>query len=195
MNELLGELVARSRVHAAFLCDLEGRLLASALSEDSYRAAIDTLSDVIGRTNTALQALKHGGLAESEWVYSGGRVFVRDVGGSLLCLICERSVNLQLLTTKITEVETQIRSALGSMPRQPSTGDITRIKQGMIGVAQEMLGEHAGKVVAVVKNSGDSIASLEQASDQAEKITRLFIDRKNASDLGARMRSLLDEYR
>lgn len=194
MNELLNELVARSGVNAAFICDMEGNLLGSAHREIHDQTAVDTLSGVIERTSTALRTLKHGSLAESEWVFSRGRIFMRDVGGSLLCLICDRSVNLQLLTMKIEEVEAQIQSALGAMPRQPSAQDVARIKQIMIGIAEEMLGEHAGKVVTVVKNSGDSLAGVAEACDQAEKITRLFIDRKNAGEMGARMRALLDEF-
>jgi predicted regulator of Ras-like GTPase activity (Roadblock/LC7/MglB family) len=195
VKDHLDELATRSGVHAVFVCDQEGRMLSSAVSTPRFKDAFEPLSNVILRTNTALKTLKHGGLEEVEWVYSGGRVLVRSLGNGLLCLICERSVNLQLLTMKIEEVQGQVRGALAAVKREPSPEEIARVKQGMIAIAEQMLGEHASKVIAVVKGAGDSLEALEQACDQAEKVTRLFIDRKNAGALGTQMRALLEPYR
>jgi predicted regulator of Ras-like GTPase activity (Roadblock/LC7/MglB family) len=195
MRELLNELVSRSGVNTVFLCDRDGRLLTSAVSDARYEHNLDPLSDIISRTNTALLSLKHGELAEMEWVYSGGRVLIRGVGESLLCLICERSINLQLLAMKIDSIHEGILSALGPRVRQTSSEDISKLKADMVAVAQELLGEHAEKVVAILIASDDSLDGLDGASDQAEKVTRLFIDRKKAGEMGTRMRALLDEHR
>jgi hypothetical protein len=139
--------------------------------------------------------LKHGELAEMEWVYASGRVLIRGVGDHLLCLICERSINLQLLSMKIEKVQESILSVLGSQARQPSSEDIQKLKSAMVAVAQELLAEHAEKVVALLISSEDSLTGLERASEQAEKVTRLFINRKKADEMGARMQALLDAYR
>ncbi len=195
MNDSLNELAERSGVHAVFVCDQDGRLLTSALSEERYQGTLEQLSNIIARTNTALKTFKHGGLTEVEWVFASGRVLIRGLGNGLLFLICDRTLNLQLLTMKIEEVQGEVQSVLGAIKRKPTSEDLARLKQAMIGIAQEMLGEHAEKVIAIIKGSGDSLTSLEQACDQAEKITRLFIDRKNAGDMGARMRALLEAYR
>lgn len=195
MKDYLDELANRSGVHAVFVLDQEGRMLASAVSTPRFQNAFESLSNVIVRTNTALKTLKHGGLEEVEWVYSGGRVLIRSLGNGLLCLICERSVNLQLLTMKIEEVQGQVRGALAAVKREPSSEEIARLKQGMIAIAEQILGAHASKVIAVVKGSGDSLEALEATCEQAEKVTRLFIDRKNAADLGTKMRALLEPYR
>ncbi len=93
---------------------------------------------------------------------------------------------------KIDEIQAQFQSAAGAIAPVHSKRDVAALKQEMIEIAEEVLGEHSDKVVAVLRNSEESISSLEQACDQAEKITRLFIDRKNAGELGGRLRSLLD---
>jgi predicted regulator of Ras-like GTPase activity (Roadblock/LC7/MglB family) len=195
MNDLLNELITRSGVRAVFVCDQDGHMLASALSDAQFTQALEPLSSIINRANSALMTLKHGGLKEVEWVYSGGRVLVRELESALLCLICDRSINLQLLTMKLEEIQGQVQEELGRIKREPSSEDIARLKQRMIAIAEEMLGEHAGKVVAIVKVTGDTMEALEQACEQAEKVTRLFIDRKKAGDLDARMRELLEAYR
>jgi predicted regulator of Ras-like GTPase activity (Roadblock/LC7/MglB family) len=195
MKDLLASLAARSGVNAVFVCDREGRMLAAALSESGFQQSSESLSGIISQTNTTLQSLKHGHVNEIEWVYSEGRIFVRSVGDGLLCLMCERSVNLQLLTMKIDDVHAKIESAINAMPREPSAQDISRLKMEMIGVAHKLLAANAGKVVAILESSTDSMASLAQACDQAEKVTRLFIDRKKADELGAHMRAMLEEQR
>ncbi|MGD8865213.1 MAG: roadblock/LC7 domain-containing protein [Anaerolineales bacterium] len=195
MKELLDELVSRSGVQTVFVCDRDGRLLASTVSDAQHARNLEPLSDIVGRTNSALRSLKHGELAEMEWVYASGRVLIRGVGDHLLCLICERSINLQLLSMKIEKVQESILSALGSQARQPSSEDIQKLKSAMVAVAQELLAEHAEKVVALLISSEDSLTGLERASEQAEKVTRLFINRKKADEMGARMQALLDAYR
>jgi predicted regulator of Ras-like GTPase activity (Roadblock/LC7/MglB family) len=195
VEDLLNELKTRSGIRAVFICDLEGHMLASALSDDRITQTLEPLSSIINRTNSALMTLKHGSLEEAEWVYSGGRVLVRGLGNALLCLICERSINLQLLTMKLEEIQEQVQAELGNVKREPTSEDIARLKQRMIAIAEEMLGEHAGKVIEIVKVSGDTLEKLEQACEQAEKVTRLFIDRKKAGDMDARMRELLETYR
>jgi predicted regulator of Ras-like GTPase activity (Roadblock/LC7/MglB family) len=195
MREMLAEIVTRSGVEAAFVCDSEGSVLASAPNEVRYKNKLDALSGALARANTALRSLKHDGIAEIEWVYAGGRVLVRGVDHLLLCLICERSTNLQLLTMKLEEVTEQIRSTLGSKSRDISPQDIVALKKEMSAIARQILGEHADKVIAIVQSSGSTLDNLKQACDQSEKVTRLFIDRKNADELGARMRALIDKYR
>jgi predicted regulator of Ras-like GTPase activity (Roadblock/LC7/MglB family) len=195
MKGLLDELVSRSGVQTVFVCDRDGRLLASTVSDAQHARNLEPLSDIVGRTNSALRSLKHGELAEMEWVYASGRVLIRGVGDHLLCLICERSINLQLLSMKIEKVQESILSALGSQARQPSSEDIQKLKSAMVAVAQELLAEHAEKVVALLISSEDSLTGLERASEQAEKVTRLFINRKKADEMGARMQALLDAYR
>ncbi|MGD8732112.1 MAG: hypothetical protein PVH92_09540 [Anaerolineales bacterium] len=195
MKELLDELVSRSGVQTVFVCDRDGRLLASTVSDAQHARNLEPLGDIVGRTNSALRSLKHGELAEMEWVYASGRVLIRGVGDHLLCLICERSINLQLLSMKIEKVQESILSALGSQARQPSSEDIQKLKSAMVAVAQELLAEHAEKVVALLISSEDSLTGLERASEQAEKVTRLFINRKKADEMGARMQALLDAYR
>lgn len=195
MKDLLESLATRSGVNAAFICDREGRTLAAAFSDGSFQKSSEQLATIISQANTSLDALKRGRMAEIEWVYSDGRVLVRGVGEALLCLVCERSVNLQLLSMKIGEVLEKIASAITAIPHEPSPQEISRLKMEMIGVALELLGDHAEKVVAILQSSADSLDGLDQACDQAEKVTRLFIDRRKAEELGSRIRALLDEKR
>jgi predicted regulator of Ras-like GTPase activity (Roadblock/LC7/MglB family) len=195
MKDLLESLAARSGVNAAFICDREGRTLAAALSDSGPQRSSEPLASIISQANTTLHSLKRGRMAEIEWVYSDGRVLVRGVGEALLCLVCERSVNLQLLSMKIDEVLEKIESAITAIPHEPSPQEISRLKMEMIGVALELLGDHAGKVVAILQSSADSTDGLDQACDQAEKVTRLFIDKSKAEELGSRIRALLDKRR
>jgi predicted regulator of Ras-like GTPase activity (Roadblock/LC7/MglB family) len=195
MKDLLRELTTYRGVHAVFVCDHDGRQMAAVTSDRWDQNALKPLIEIITRTNSTLGSLKHGRLAEIEWVYSGGRALVRGIGDGLLCLICDRSINLQLLTMKIEQVQEEILSIINSKPREPSSADIQQLKDQMINTAQEMLGEHAEKVIAILSSSDNSLTGLESACNQAEKVTHLFIDRKKAGELGARMQALLDGFR
>ena len=195
MNEILSDLVRRSGIEAAFICDHEANVLASAVSNPRQEDALSTLSSTIVRANTSLSTLKHGSIAEIEWVYKGGRVLVRGMENALLCLICSRSLNLQLLTMTLEDVAGKIRVVLGAKPSALSEREIAHIKEELIAVAEEILGEHAGKVVAILENAGGTLASLDAACEQSVKVTRLFINQNNAAEMDAQMQAHLEAYR
>lgn len=192
MNEILDDLVARSGVEAAFVCDAEGGLLASGYKNPRYQDVLPTLSNIFARANTTLQSLKHGVINEIEWVYGNGRLLVRGLDSALLCLICTRSINLQLLTMQLEDVVDQIRPTLESKTPTHSPQEMEALRSEMISIAEDMLGQHAGKVVAILKNADATLDSMKDACEQSEKVTRLFIDRKNAGEMGDRMRGRLD---
>jgi predicted regulator of Ras-like GTPase activity (Roadblock/LC7/MglB family) len=194
VNEILAEFVAHSGVEAAFILDFEGTVISSAFSSSGHQKTPAALSSTLARSSTVLRSLNHEEIAEIDWVFSNGRILVRGLNPALLCLICERSINLQLLSMQLEDVILQIQSKQRSEPRQPSKADIETLKSEMISIAEEMLEEHAEKVVAIVRASGNELENLEQACDQSEKVTRLFIDRKNAREMGVRMRALLKRY-
>ncbi|MCK5054827.1 MAG: hypothetical protein KAR65_11130, partial [Anaerolineales bacterium] len=60
-------------------------------------------------------------------------------------------------------------------------------------IAQATLGDHAAKVIAILDDAGERDDDLRMAVEQAEKITRLFIDKQKAGELANKMLTALDE--
>lgn len=69
--------------------------------------------------------------------------------------------------------------------------DIPSTKAALIGVAWEVLGEEAGKIVHKLEGAPDNLDGLQEAINSCKKMVRLLIDEKKADQLMARCSAIL----
>lgn len=70
--------------------------------------------------------------------------------------------------------------------------DIGEAKATLIGIARELLGSEAGKVISKIEAAPDSREGLQEVISQCKKVVRLVIDEQKAETLMARCGAVLN---
>lgn len=127
--------------------------------------------------------------------YGDGRAVVRALRGSWLLVLCSADVNSALLAMSLTQALRRLRAqaaeeaapsaASAGRPEEPSA--LERLRA----IASAELGEHAGQAMEILAAAGQGPADLARAVSEIEKMTRLFISRKKAEEIGRSMRDVL----
>lgn len=76
-------------------------------------------------------------------------------------------------------------------PDPVQSADARAPQQQLIELARQLLGEHAGRVVARIESGGAGAAELGMSVDACYKLIRLTIDEKKADDFLRRARRIL----
>ncbi len=178
------ELASLVGVQGVFLFDDQGgiRLCSSMihLKEDQ----VQTLARILTRTLTGLSTVQRSDLIDIDLAYGEGRVVVRGLPHGGLCILCERQMNYALLNITIEQGLDMLRdvSTIGS-----TNHNVQKLDQ-LKSIARDMLGSHADKVVSLLDAADKTDEGLLGAIAQAEKITRMFIDKGKAGEMALRMR-------
>lgn len=134
--------------------------------------------------------------------FGDGNVVVRALEGAWLMVLCTLQVNAQLLSMSLTQVLRRLRLggdvgrghtgeyALPAAPPPPAPAAPTPLERLRALVSAE-LGGHAAQGLEILAAAGPSPKALLAAVADVEKMTRLFINKKKAEELGRRMRELL----
>jgi predicted regulator of Ras-like GTPase activity (Roadblock/LC7/MglB family) len=126
--------------------------------------------------------------------YADGHAVVRSLdGSSWLLVLCTAEANAQLLSMSLTQIVRRLRTPgppLASVVR-PATGPAPSPVERMRAVVEAELGEHAAQALDILGRAGPKPRELLRAAADVEKLTRLFIDRKKADDVGRRLREIL----
>lgn len=127
--------------------------------------------------------------------YADGRVVIRSMQGSWLLVLCTPQANSQLLAMSLTQAVRRIRSprdpgraATEVPPPLPASSALDRLRA----IASAELGEHAGKALEILAAAGPKPRDLARAASEIEKMTRLFISKKKAEEIGRLMGEILD---
>ncbi len=135
--------------------------------------------------------------------FGDGRVVVRALEGAWLLVLCTLQVNAQLLAMSLTQVLRRLR--LGAEPGRLTTGEFQlpaapasspppgppEPREALRALVAAELGPQAPQGLELLAAAGPSPAELEGAVAGVEKLTRLFISKKKAEELGRKMRALL----
>jgi predicted regulator of Ras-like GTPase activity (Roadblock/LC7/MglB family) len=179
--------VVASRFPAVF--DPDGlRLLAEQLSADGY------FQDWVSGEGAALD-LRFG----------DGHVVVRALEGAWLLVLCTLQVNAQLLSMSLTQVLRRLR--LGAEPGRGITGEFQlgpppaaaavappapSALERLRALVTVELGPQAPQALEILAAAGASKKELEKAVADVEKLTRMFISKKKAEELGRKMAGVLE---
>lgn len=72
------------------------------------------------------------------------------------------------------------------------SASVAEAKATLIGIARELLGAEAGKIVSKIEAAPDSRAGLLEVMNHCKKVVRLLIDEKKADALMARCGAVLE---
>lgn len=189
MELILHELTTLPGVRAAFLGDAEGTVLAAGSRAGEKKTDPTMPVRSLARTLAGLRSVRRSSTLELDLVFQQGRVLMRTLKDSFLAVLCERQLNLPLLTMALDEAVQRLGDASEGVV--PGKGSASADVQAMIRIAQDVLGERAGKVIELLEGSDGSRDELSVAIERAEEITRLFIDSRNAKEMARRMRAAL----
>jgi hypothetical protein len=71
---------------------------------------------------------------------------------------------------------------------------VGELKQELIGIAKDILGKHADRVVQKIQSSPDDMEGMKAAVDDCQKFVRLFIDEAQAEVLFTKCRATFQKY-
>jgi predicted regulator of Ras-like GTPase activity (Roadblock/LC7/MglB family) len=171
--------VVASRFPAVF--DTEGlRQLAGQLSADAY------FQDWLTGEGAALDLR-----------FADGHVVVRSVGPSWLLVLCTAPTNAQLLTMSLTQVVRRLRLGGGSEGTRgsgslPLPAKAPSVLDRLRDIARAELGDHAAQALEILTAAGSTPKDLLKATAEIEKLTRLFISKKKADEIGRRLRQVIE---
>jgi hypothetical protein len=183
IQAFVNQLASLVGVQGAFIFDSQGTIQQYStpmkVSLDQGVALARTLS----RTLTGLSTVHGSTSMDIDLAYAEGRLVVKGIERGGLCIICERQLNYSLLNITLEQGLGLLR---GADPQSTSDQSV-QIVEALKEIAAEILGEHAPKVISILESAGSDQDKLEAAIHQAEKMTRMFIDKDQAGKMAERM--------
>ncbi len=118
IDERLAEINAVAGVTGSFVCDNSGRVIASSLTDDVDMTWIRDVAREAAQTVAVLSATRESG-EELDLQTARIRLVVRDLGASLLVVVCGHQADTPMLRMTLNVAATQLRD-------DPELGDRLR---------------------------------------------------------------------
>ena len=190
MKEIIADVTALNGVHGAFVCGDNGVVLARALPQAFDDSMLQSVGQVTGRALAGLETT--GEVNDLDLVYSNVRVLVKNYGAGQLFVLCQPEVNVSFLNLTANVVAQKLRKS--NEGGGPAAAAAPASKKERIGrLVDDELGDQAGKARDILNNAGEDRASLLKASGEIERMTRLFISKKKATDLSILIQAIIVE--
>jgi predicted regulator of Ras-like GTPase activity (Roadblock/LC7/MglB family) len=190
MKEVIADVTALNGVHGAFVCGENGVVMARALPQAFDDSMLQSVGQVTGRALAGLETT--GEVHDLDLVYSDVRMLVKNFGSGQLFVLCQPEVNVSFLNLTANVVAQKLRKSTQA-DGVAAVGASATKKNRIRGLVDEELGEQAGKAHDILNNAGDDRASLLKASGEIERMTRLFISKKKATDLSILIQAIIVE--
>jgi predicted regulator of Ras-like GTPase activity (Roadblock/LC7/MglB family) len=194
----LHQLAAVPGVVGGMVFDPAGGLVAAEFPPVFDRAALRQLAKQLS-SDGYFQDWLAGDQATLEMRYADGRVIVRSLAGTWLLVLCTLQANPQLVSMSLTQVVRRLRPQGGDAaatrtgePALPAPAPQPTALDRLKAIAAAELGAHAAQALEILAAAGAQPRDLERATADVEKMTRLFISKKKAEEIGRRMRGCLD---
>ncbi len=192
----LQQLAAVPGVVGSMVFDTSGTVVASAFPQVFDPAGLGEVAAQLS-ADGYFQEWLVGEQAALDLRYVDGHVVLRPLGGSWLLVLCTAQANAQLLSMSLTQVVRRLRMpgggvAASAAQRPPVPASAPSPLERLRGVVSAQLGEHAAKALEILAAAGSRRKDLLRATSEIEKMTRLFISKKQAEEIGETMREILD---
>lgn len=184
----LQQLAAVPGVVGSLVFDQRGEVLASAFPPVFDAGGLRALADRLS-ADGYFQEWMSGESGALELRYLDGHVLVRTIDRSWLLVLCTAQANAQLLSMSLTQVVRRLRT-----PDPSRTGEVAAPASPLDrlrAIAKAELGEHAAQALEILGAAGPKPKDLLRAAGDVEKLTRLFIDKRKADEIGRKMRETL----
>ena len=191
IDTLLEELNACSGVTGSFVFDSEGGIHARALPDRFDTAQLQQAGKAVSQTLAALERARRRKAGDIDLVFVRERLVIKPLADAFLAILCAPRINIALLNLTAQRVARDLRQELeqpGAQPPDPAASKLDKLKEAVtVG-----LGDHAFKALEILSAADPSPADLARAAEEIEAMTRLFIDRKKAVEIGKRLRAILE---
>lgn len=190
MKEIIADVTALNGVHGAFVCGENGVVLSRQLPQVFDDSMLQAVGQVTGRALAGLETA--GEVNELDLVYSDVRMLVKNFGKGQLFVLCQPEVNVSFLNLTANVVAQKLRQSTQDGSASAAAAPATK-KARLRELVDRELGDHASKAHDILDKSGEERADLLKAAKEIERMTRLFISRKKASDLSISMQAIIVE--
>jgi predicted regulator of Ras-like GTPase activity (Roadblock/LC7/MglB family) len=190
MKEVIADVTALNGVHGAFVCGDNGVVMARALPQVFDDSMLQSVGQVTGRALAGLETA--GEVHDLDLVYSDVRMLVKNFGTGQLFVLCQPEVNVSFLNLTANVVAEKLRKAIKS-DSPAGSGGATSKKDRLRSLLDEELGDYSVKANDILNRAGEDRGALLKASQDIEKMIRLFISRKKASELSIMMQAIIVE--
>jgi len=195
----LGQLSAIPGVVGSMVFDASGQLVATEFPEVFDRSGLELLARQLSGDGY-FQEWMSGDAAVLDLQYGDGHVVARSLGRQWLLVLCTLQVNGALLSMSLTQVSRRLRASAdaptahaSARPPAPAPAPVERTPaiDRLRALVSAELGSHAGQALEILGKAEPGPRGLLCAADDIERLTRMFINRKKADELGRKMRELL----
>jgi predicted regulator of Ras-like GTPase activity (Roadblock/LC7/MglB family) len=188
----LQQLGAVPGVVGSMVFDRAGAVVAAAFPPVFDRAGLAQLATQLS-ADAWFQRWVAGEQGALDLRYADGQVMIRSLEGAWLLALCTSQANGQLLGMSLTQVVRRLRVAgPGAARSAPPPSPAERL----CAIVRAELGAHAAQALEIIGAAGTGRKDLLRATADVEKLTRLFISKKKADEIGERLRAtLVDEGR
>ena len=131
--------------------------------------------------------------------FADGTVVVRPVDDTWLLVLCTLQANAQLLAMSLTQVARRLRLGGGGhgargadrgQAATPAPAPPSRLER-LEAIVRAELGGHAAQALEILSAAGTATPGLAAAAADIEKLTRLFISRRKADEIGKKLRDVI----
>jgi len=198
----LSQLSAVPGVVGSLVFDASGEVTLSAFPPVFEAAGLKDLAARLAG-DAYFQGWMAGDQAILDLRFGDGHVVVRALERAWLLVLCTLQVNGQLLSMSLTQVLRRLRmgaepgrAIAAELPLPPAPSAAARaalsVADRLRALVTAELGPQAPQALEILAKAGTSRKDLERAVTDVEKLTRLFISKKKAEELGRRMLGLLE---
>jgi hypothetical protein len=187
-SEPLQQLAAVPGVVGSLVFDGRGAVLASVFPPVFDAGGLRALAERLSADGYFQEWMSSDDSA-LELRFLDGNVVVRTLAGAWLLVLCTAQANAQLLGMSLTQVVRRLRAAPPG-PAQPPPAPATPLDR-LRALVREELGAQAGQALEILNAAGPKPKDLARAAADVEKLTRLFIDKHKAEELGRKMKDVL----
>jgi predicted regulator of Ras-like GTPase activity (Roadblock/LC7/MglB family) len=108
MEKDLAEINTVSGVRGSFLCDNQGKVIASAAPAGLDTATLNSIGRGVTLTLAVLETTGEA-MSELDFTYDGARLVARDLANAVLILLCEPQVEMSMLRLTLNVVTTRLK--------------------------------------------------------------------------------------
>lgn len=119
MQAILDDLRSVVGVTGAIVCGQDGETLGMSFADPLDRGALRTMGKTLVQTLSGLELTRRRKVGDLDYVFSDGRVIVKNLGRGILVLTCARQVNVPLINLSVSVAVKRLQEMLKQAEGEP----------------------------------------------------------------------------
>jgi predicted regulator of Ras-like GTPase activity (Roadblock/LC7/MglB family) len=144
-------------VTGSFICDGEGQVLASVLSDPLDETILSTVGRTMAQTMAGLATARRRKVSDMDLLYHEGRVVIKNLREGCLCILCVRHINVPLLNLTANVAVKKLAAGLNGkvvekpLPHREIKGPVgPPVEAAFFGQLEQELARAIGPMAALV---------------------------------------------